>query len=140
MIAFSNLSQHLLREVPEFVDVYREHVVDNHSVLNYILFEQLAQFLLNPRRTTETNDNFGRGDLFGRVCMFIEAASTSTDASVRNVVMVSFLEPLLFAESRSASLIACLGPESGDLFKVVEQYFLPEQPERMSVMSTMRSV
>jgi len=124
MVNFTNISDHLLEAIPEINSIYREHLVDYDSVLNYILFEQLFQFIMNPQLGGGTEKEAVRDDLFDRVSIFMETALESNDDSVRNLVAVSFLEPLLlYMGSQSAVLLSKLGPKSRALYKVVEDYF-----------------
>jgi hypothetical protein len=92
MYSINDIDSYLIREVPEFSEIYNEHSDCFGKILHHVLFGDLTRFLIeNFRHAKEENKP---NDLFLRIMDFVETIYADGDEGVRQLVEASFLENL----------------------------------------------
>ena len=90
-ITYQNISEHLVREIPEFKDRVSQHIKEQcGTVLPHVLFEDLARFVVEVYRNNPESKK--TKDILLRNAKFIEDLLDTGDVMIVNLVGVSFLE------------------------------------------------
>jgi hypothetical protein len=124
MITRDNVIDQMLKQIPEFGGIYKEHLEDNYDeVLHHPLFAELARFAIDMYRSSRELPEESRpdDDVFERIVSFVEDAVESTDERVVELVQLSFLENLHQAGSYYEAIRSQLGPGSSQLLEAVEK-------------------
>jgi hypothetical protein len=85
--------EQFLREVPELVPQWTEHLLDNGEPLPHVFFGDVSRFAVV---VAEGDDH----DLQARFSHAIERLAASDDPEVVNVIHVSFAENLVWGDER----------------------------------------
>src|SRR5579872_6973564 len=93
---FDTAVSNLLKAVPEFDPIYREHIKTYDELLAHVLFGSLQTFAERWAAKLDDVRNAGKADdVFKRVFGFVEELVTSPDPLVNDLAVVSFLDLLL---------------------------------------------
>lgn len=124
MITHENVVDELNRRIPEFKEVYNEHLNDNYGeVLHHPLFADLTRFTIAVYRSSVEagGDSLQSSNTFDRILGFIEDAAQSGDEGVAELVQLSFLENLHQTGPYYWAIRSRLKPVSFKLLESVEQ-------------------
>ena len=113
-LSFEKVVSGLLKAVPEFDPIYREHIKTYDELLAHVLFESLQTFAERWAAKLDDVKNAGKAeDVLKRVFGFVEELVTSPDPLVNDLAVVSFLDLLLDSKSDAFwKLRRFLGPAS----------------------------
>lgn len=84
-IAYEDVVDRLVERVPEFGDAVEEHLRDNESLLEHVLFGDLTRFVLRARED-------GDEAVVRRALEFLDEALRHGDGRTENLLAVSFVE------------------------------------------------
>jgi len=94
----------LIRVVPEFHELYEEHLRDNYrEVLPHVLFGEFAQAAVASYLTG--------GESWKSALEIIESAYGDSDDYTNGVISASFLGSLPFRDEPGAGIVDVLGPK-----------------------------
>ena len=91
-IAYNTIGDNLITVIPEFTDIYNEHVKYYEEVIPHLLFGEFTRFFIDIYRRSK-NDS-AQNDVVDRCVDFIEVCFHSKDQNVVELAHVSFLENL----------------------------------------------
>ena len=115
----------LLMEVPEFKLLYDELIKDNFGeVLPHVLMAEFTRFLIGAyrRSLSRENDAAKWGQVVERSLKLLERAYASSDPLVSELISVSFLEYLDWAEADYEGIKLLLGPQLREQLHVIETW------------------
>lgn len=92
-LEYSTIGEGLIASIPEFTDIYKEHVKYYDEVIPHLLFGEFTRFFLDVY--SRSKDDSVLDDVVNRSLNFIELCFLSNDPKVDELAHVSFLENLL---------------------------------------------
>lgn len=106
------LFKKLMKEIPEFKPVYKEHIDYYEGLLPHVLMGDFTRFVVdNYRRGIAAEaDSERHMDVVRRSLDFMERVMASPDLKLQELVSVSFLENLHQASEDYEGIKALLGP------------------------------
>src|SRR5215471_18666018 len=111
--AQARLVDELVKTIPEFEPVLREHLDFNEELLPHVLFGDLTRWVIGEYRESQGNGQHARNarNLLERTLRFLEERFTDRrDDAAQDLIAVSFLENLHQAGGDYPGLKALLGP------------------------------
>ena len=108
----------MVREVPEFLEVYNQHIRDNGEILPHVLMGDFTRFVISCFRERKNKPEFE--SVFSRGVDLIEELVDSGDDQLEELAQVSFLENLHQAGSDYSEIRGCLGKYSKKRLEVLE--------------------
>ena len=109
MTATKDFMVHLLAEVPELAEIYREHETAYDQLLPHVLMGDLARLALELSARSQSPQAH-TGSTLTKLLDILDFGMRSTAAPVRELIAVSFLENLDETEPNYRSLAGRLGP------------------------------
>ena len=105
----------LLAEIPEFIPVYEEHMVDYDEVIPHVLMGDFVRFLFDAYRKSQTDHANSQHwqHLINRILGLMERAIGSSDEYVENLISASFVENLSPSEEQDKEIYEALKAQLG---------------------------
>lgn len=94
-IAYADVADEVLREIPEFRPIHDEHVADYDQVLQHLLVADLSRFTIAAYRNAES-------DLVARALGLMERLMAEGDYLTIELVAVSFVENIAPTDADAA--------------------------------------
>lgn len=120
----------LVREVPELVPLYENHLRDNlDELLPTVFMGEVTRFVVDAyyRSSSATGDPQYWSGVSGRIMHMVERAAASADWELGNLVTVSFCESLLDLEEDDAAaywgIRNKMGPKLAEKMDIVREYW-----------------
>jgi hypothetical protein len=129
-IAYQEVAEFIIRSIPEFKDVYEEHLrFFNGEVVNHILMAKFVRF------TKQVCDNTLQeisqpATVLKNILNCIEVLANSSDPDVDELVQVSFMENLHIVGDCYDLIRQHLGSKSLQLLKNAESFWLKDWLEK----------
>jgi len=110
---YSNFFETMAQEVPEFRNVYDEHVSWNHEVLPHVLMGDVTPMVLSLCRVASSRAEGAETarDMLVKILALLDRGMGAADKRLQELVSVSFLEGLKEeADECYEQLTALMGP------------------------------
>ena len=116
---YENVFDLITAQVPEFQELYDEHIEDNDELLQHVLSGDLTRFVISKFEKWLANDD--RLALAAVECILsiLEEGMTSPDEDLQELIVLSFLANLEYRESYYEELKAKMGPALSKQLKVM---------------------
>ena len=122
-LTYQNFFPRLISEVPEFQPIYEEHINEHDELLPHVLMGALRRYVVDMFRKSLGNESNARHlrQVVAKIFSFLESAMASSDAKLRDLVSVSFLENLDATDKVYEKIKALFGPHLKEEIEKYEQ-------------------
>ncbi|PKN91365.1 MAG: hypothetical protein CVU44_19830 [Chloroflexi bacterium HGW-Chloroflexi-6] len=120
---YNEIGLSLVEHIPEFKNIYEEHVNQYQCVLQHVLFGDLVRFTRDICKIMMSSkgeyERERKAEIVDRILDFIEQALESNDERVTELVQVSFLENLHQLGECYDYVVKRLGARSKQIIKLL---------------------
>lgn len=119
-VTYQNVGEYLITAIPEFKDLFEEHLKDYDQCLPHPLFGDFTRFFIEVYRSSKNEPEKQR--LLRRCSDIIEQLLLSKDKKLSDLALVSFLENLHQAGNDYEAVKRALGKEATKQLKMIENW------------------
>jgi hypothetical protein len=103
----------LVKQVPELLSLYDEHIRDNKEILPHVYFGDVTRYVVQQIRSGQT----GPATPVERILNYLEECIASGDEDVKELVVASFIENLMGEDDVVTCIKGQIGPYLKKEFK-----------------------
>lgn len=92
LLTYDSIGEYITSEIPEFSDIYEQHLIDNGQILPHVLMGDFTRFVVNSYKKSKSSLKYK--EIFDRSLDLIENLITSKNKQLQELVQASFLENL----------------------------------------------
>lgn len=115
-LTYESFEEKLVKDVPEFLEILKEHKKENGRILPHVLLGDFTRFVIENYRKSKTDPR--SGEVVKKSLDFIEELLQSADPRLKELVQASFLENLDQAGSDFDGIEKLLREDSAKLLKL----------------------